>query len=508
MGLFEIINQMFAAAVPIADFLWDFPTNIPWYADIPILGRLSLAFLLLLGGSLYFTIRLGFVQIREFKTGIKALMQKKESDVGTSQLAAWLISMGGRVGAGNIVGVTGAVTLGGPGAVFWMWLSAFLGMATAFGEATLAQIFKERKGNEYVGGFTYYIQKIWKNKVWIGTGMCVLYLLYNMLSIPTHTFHVFSAVSAIADEVLGRKTEVSEPLYYVIAVAIILIIAIITFGGINSVVKFSDKIVPVMAIGYVIIVGILMIINIDKVPAFFVTVFTEAFKPRAIFGGTFGVAMAQGLKRGLLSNEAGMGTATQAASIAETNHPCEQGFAQSIGVFVDTIVICSLAGFVVSAGALWDDPAVDWEVLKLDKLGTFIESVKALVPGEGIMDTVMLIFIVIAFGLFAFTTLLCDLTYTEIAANKISKNKIFINFARGVGALFFVPIGTTTVLAGLQLDNLWYVSDLINVILIFINIPTMIAGRNIIIKAYRNYKLGNGKRFVASDIGIESDVWK
>ena len=110
MGLFEIINQMFAAAVPIADFLWDFPTNIPWYADIPILGRLSLAFLLLLGGSLYFTIRLGFVQIREFKTGIKALMQKKESDVGTSQLAAWLISMGGRVGAGNIVGVTGAVT--------------------------------------------------------------------------------------------------------------------------------------------------------------------------------------------------------------------------------------------------------------------------------------------------------------------------------------------------------------------------------------------------------------
>lgn len=124
------------------------------------------------------------------------------------------------------------------------------------------------------------------------------------------------------------------------------------------------------------------------------------------------------------------------------------------------------------------------------------------------MDTVMLIFIVIAFGLFAFTTLLCDLTYTEIAANKISKNKIFINFARGVGALFFVPIGTITVLAGLQLDNLWYVSDLINVILIFINIPTMIAGRNIIIKAYRNYKLGNGKRFVASDIGIESDVWK
>lgn len=509
MGIFEFINQLFAAVVPVADFLWDFPTNYEWYASIPILGRLSLAFILLLGGSLYFTIKFGFVQIREFKTGIKMLTKKQEdTEVGTSQLAAWLISMGGRVGAGNIVGVTGAVTIGGPGAVFWMWISAFLGMATAFGEATLAQIYKERKGNEYVGGFTYYIQKIWKNKVWIGTGMCILYLFYNMLSIPTHTFHVFSAVSAIADEILGRTTEVTEPLYYVIAIAIILIIAVITFGGIDSVVKFSDKIVPVMAVGYVVLVLFLMILNLDKVPAFFASVFTEAFRPKAIFGGTFGVAMAQGLKRGLLSNEAGMGTSTQAASIAESTHPCEQGFVQSIGVFVDTIVICSLAGFIVSAGALWENSAFDWETLKVDKLGTFLASVKVLVPGDGVLETVVFIFIVLAFGLFAFTTLLCDLTYTEIAANKISKSKGFINFARALGALIFVPIGTLTVLAGLQLDNLWYVSDLINVILIFINIPTLLAGRNIILKAYQNYKTSNGKRFVSSDIGIESDVWK
>lgn len=508
MGIFDVINKMFAGAVPVADFLWDFPTNFSWYASIPILGRLSLAFILLLGGSLYFTIKFGFVQVREFKTGIKLLTQKQDTEVGTSQLAAWLISMGGRVGAGNIVGVTGAVTIGGPGAIFWMWLSAFLGMATSFGEATLAQIFKEKKGNEYVGGFTYYIQKIWKNKVWVGTGMCVLYLFYNMLSIPTHTFHVFTAVSSIADEILGRTTEVTEPLYYVIAIAIVVIIAVITFGGINSVVKFSDKVVPVMAIGYVLLVIVLMVLNLDKIPGFFATVFTEAFKPQAIFGGTFGVAMAQGLKRGLLSNEAGMGTSTQAASIAESNHPCEQGFVQSIGVFVDTIVICTLAGFVVSAGALWENSAIDWEVMKANKIGTFLASVKVLVPGDGIMDTLVFVFIVLAFGLFAFTTLLCDMTYTEIAANKISKSKGFINLTRGIGALVFVPIGTITVLAGLQLDNLWYVSDLINVILIFINIPTLLMGRNIIMRAYQNYKTSNGKRFVSSDIGIESDVWK
>ena len=123
-------------------FFWDFPTNIDAYAQIPILGQLSLAIWLLLGGSLYFTIRFGFVQVKNFNTGIKLLTSKQEADVGTSQLAAFLISMGGRVGAGNIVGVTGAVTIGGPGAIFWMWISAFLGMATSFGEATLAQIFK------------------------------------------------------------------------------------------------------------------------------------------------------------------------------------------------------------------------------------------------------------------------------------------------------------------------------------------------------------------------------
>lgn len=505
--IFEMINQLFAGVVPIADFLWDFPTNIDAYASIPILGQLSIAFLLLLGGSLYFTIKFGFVQVKEFKTGIKLLTRKQETEVGTSQLAAFLISMGGRVGAGNIVGVTGAVTIGGPGAIFWMWVSAFLGMATSFGEATLAQIFKERKGNEYVGGFTFYIQKIWKNKAWIGVAMCVMYLIYNMLSIPVHTFHVFTAVSSIADEVTGRTTQVTEPLYYVIAAAIILVIAIIAFGGIKSVAKVSDAIVPVMAGLYIAIVLVLILLNLGKIPGFIIAVFGGAFKPSAIFGGAFGTAMAQGLKRGLLSNEAGMGTATQAAAIADAKHPCEQGFIQSIGVFVDTIVICSLAGFIVTAGAIWQNPSIDWDVMKANKIGTFLTSIKALVPGEGMVDTIVFIIVVVAFGMFAFTTLLCDLTYTEIAANKISKNKKFIFFARCLGALVFVPIGTLTVLSGLQLDNLWYVSDLINVILIMINIPTLLVGRKIVSKAYTDYKKNRNKRFVAADIGIESDVW-
>lgn len=190
-------------------------------------------------------------------------------------------------------------------------------MATSFGEATLAQIFKEKKGDEYVGGFTFYIQKIWKNKAWVGVGMCVLYLLHNMLSIPVHTFHVFTAASSIANEVAGRVTEVSDPMYYVIAIGIVVIIAVITFGGIKSVVKFSDKAVPIMAALYIAVIALLIILNLGKVPGFVIAVFGGAFRPSAVSWGAFGVAMAQGLKRGLLSNEAGMGTATQASSIAD-----------------------------------------------------------------------------------------------------------------------------------------------------------------------------------------------
>ncbi len=506
-GIFNAVDQLFAGVVPISNFLWDFPTNYEWYASIPILGQYSLGILFLLGCGIYFTFKLGFVQIKGFKTGLKLLSPKrKKGETGTTPLQAFLISMGGRVGAGNIVGVTGAISLGGPGAIFWMWISALFGMATAFSEATLSQIFKEKKGNEYVGGFTFYIQKIWKNKIWVGTAMCVMYLIYNLLSIPVHTFHVFTAASSIMNVFVGRTTDVSEPAYYVIAAVIIVVLAVIAFGGIKNAVSFADGAVPFMALLYLAITFVLILLNLDKVPGFFAAVFVQAFKPQSIFGGVFGVTLANGLKRALLSNEAGMGTSTQASSIADQNHPCEQGFVQAIGVFVDTIVICSLTGFIVSAGAIWEDKNINWSEISLDKIGTFLASIRALVPGIKLDGTVVVI-VALCFGLFAFTTLVCDLTYSEIAANKISQSKEFIRFIRVLGAFIFVPLGTLTVLAGLQLDNLWTVSDLINIVLVFINVPTLIIGRKYVIAAYNDYKMSKGKRFVAADIGVDSDVW-
>ena len=506
-GIFSFINDAFASVVPVADFLWDFPTNYEWYASIPILGRFSLLILLLLGGGLYFTLKLGFVQIRDFKTGFKLLMSKKEATIGESPVGAFLISMACRVGAGNIVGVTGAVTLGGPGAIFWMWISACLGMATAFSESTLAQLFKERRGNEYVGGFTFYVQKVWKNKKWVGFILCILYLIYNLLSIPAHTFHVFTGISSIVNDFSVKTTEINEPIYYVVAAAIIIIVAVLTFGGIKRAIKFSNKIVPFMAISFVAIVLLLIIINITKFPAFLSAVFVGAFKPAAIFGGAFGAALSNGLKRGLISNEAGMGTATQAASIADANHPCEQGFMQAIGVFIDTVIICTLTGFIITAGTIWENPAYDWESLKLDKIGTYVASVKELVPGDGAFDTVIVILFLLAFTIFAFTTLLCDMTYSEIAANKISSKKEFITLIRVLCALIFVPIGTITVLSGMGLDNLWYVSDLINALIVFINLPTLLVASKLVKKVYVDYKNSNGARFVSTNVGIETEAW-
>ena len=163
--IFELVNQLFAQVVPVADFLWDFPTNIDAYANIPILGQLSIAFLLLLGGSLYFTLGFGFVQVKEFKTGIRLLTSKQQAKVGTSQLAAFLVSMGGRVGAGNIVGVTGAVTIGGPGAIFWMWITGVFGIATKYSETLIAVKYrvKDHNGN-MLGGAMYALQRGFKRK--------------------------------------------------------------------------------------------------------------------------------------------------------------------------------------------------------------------------------------------------------------------------------------------------------------------------------------------------------
>ena len=343
----KIINAFFANIVPIGDILWTFPQNFSWYANIPIIGSIPFAIYLLLGMGIYFSIRTKFVQFRYFKRGIQVLTKKKKDTTGVSPLAAFMLSAAMRVGPGNIIGVTGAISLGGPGAMFWMWISALLGMASSFVEATLAQIFKEKDGDEYVGGLPYYGQKLAGNKKGVGIALAILFIIYAMLSIPIQTFHVFTAAGTAIASVTGVSTDRTSPLYYALAIILIIGIAIAVFGGIKRVTAVTDRMVPVMAVLYATVIVGLFIANIHLFPAFIQAVVIGAFKPDAIFGGAFGTVLAQGIKRGLLSNEAGQGTITMSAAAADAKHPCEQGILASLGVFLDTIVICTLTALVI-----------------------------------------------------------------------------------------------------------------------------------------------------------------
>lgn len=395
------VNNFFAIFSKISSFLWSFPTQFSGWKSIPVLGQFTLLVLLLLGAGIWFTIKTGFVQIKNFKKGIKILSQKKSVEIGISPFASFMLSSAMRIGAGNITGVTGAIAVGGPGALFWMWLSAFFGMATAFVEATLSQIFKERKGDEYVGGLTHYAEKIFRNKHWVGISIAIAFLFYRLLSMPVHTFHVFTAVGTVISTVTGHVASRTSVVYYVLALVIVISLAFIVFGGIKRVTRFTDKMVPVMAIGYTLMVLFLIAVNFNRIPDFFVAVFKGAFTPDAIFGGMFGVALIQGIKRGLLSNEAGMGTTSMAAASADTKHPCEQGFVQALSVFLDTFIICSMTGFVITMGAIWENPIYDWSTIKSSVIDVFAQSIAVLMPGTA-FDKFSIIFGCMAYACFAY----------------------------------------------------------------------------------------------------------
>ena len=506
--LFQSINSFFDFIVPISDFLWEFPTNFQWYKGIPVLGNFAFAVLLLLGTGIYLTFKTGFIQVMAFKKGIKILTTKKTTDTGISSLASFLLSSAMRVGPGNIMGVTGAISVGGPGALFWMWASAFFGMSTAFVESVLAQIFKEKNGKEYVGGLPFYGQKILGNKRWVGVVLSSFFIIYALFVIPSQAFHLFTSFGSIADTITGKSFGRQSTVYYGIAIVMVITVLLTVIGGIKRVTAVTDIMVPIMAVVYTIVVLIIIIVNLDKVPYFFKEVIGGAFKPNALFGGAFGVALAQGIKRGLMSNEAGQGTITMAAATAENNHPAEQGFVQALGVFLDTMVICSMTGFLIVMAHVWTGTAgVAWESIQASKLTVYLSSVQYLVPGTALDGTVTII-VSLCYGMFAFTTLLGLILFAEVSANLISRNKKFIMGIRLLGALFFVPFGALTVLAGLELTNLWYIGDFVNIVLVYVNVPIILIGSNIALKALNNYKETDGGNFHSKSIGVDTEFWK
>lgn len=299
--------------------------------------------------AVYFTIRTKGVQFVLIKDMVRIMLglDEKKEDTGKkkkkiSSFGAFAISLSSRVGTGNLAGVASAIVVGGPGAVFWMWVMALLGAANGFLESTLAQLYKRRGEDAYYGGPAYYMQ-IGLKKKWMGVLFAVL--ITGTFGMAYQIFQSNAMCDSLSNAFGWDKTWLGI-IFTVCTLAII-------FGGVHRVAKFTSIVAPIMAIGYILLALFIVVTNFEAIPAVFKMIIEGAFGMEQVAGGTIGAAVMQGIKRGLFSNEAGEGSAPNAAAAAETSHPVKQGLVQALGVFVDTLLICSCTAFIIlSTGSL------------------------------------------------------------------------------------------------------------------------------------------------------------
>ncbi len=295
---------------------------------------------MLLGCAIWFSIRTRFVQFRMLGEMIRLLGDSTAKINGhekhISSFQAFTISLASRVGTGNLAGVATAVTVGGPGAIFWMWIIALLGSSSAFVESSLAQLFKIKGKHSYIGGPAYYMEKGLKKR-WMGVLFAVLITItfgFAFNSVQSNT------MSAALESAFAVKPWMSGTVISVLTLFII-------FGGVHRIATISSIIVPVMAVGYILLALFIVLSNIDRIPTVIGQIIGNAFGWHQAIGGGIGAALMQGIKRGLFSNEAGMGSAPNAAATAHVTHPAKQGFIQALGVFTDTLLICSCTAFII-----------------------------------------------------------------------------------------------------------------------------------------------------------------
>ncbi len=438
---------------------------------------------MLIGLGLYFTVRTKFVQFRMFGEMIRLLGEGAKADKkGVSSFQAFCISTASRVGTGNLAGVALAITAGGPGAVFWMWLIALIGSASAFVESTLAQIYKVRDGVAFRGGPAYYMEKA-LNARWMG-------VIFAVLISITFGLAFNSVQSNTISSAFGQSFDI-KPLYVSIFLAVVT--AIIIFGGIKRIAKVSEVIVPIMAGLYILIALFVVITNIAELPAVISMIFKSAFGVEEVAGGALGAAMMNGIKRGLFSNEAGMGSAPNAAATADVSHPVKQGLIQSLGVFVDTLLICSSTAFIILLSGMYDSKEADGIVLTQEALNTVLGSWAG--P-----------FLAVIVLLFAFSSVVGNYYYGESNIEFISTNKIWVQLYR-VAVVGMVGFGAIA-----SLDFVWSLADLFMGLMAIINLIAISLLGKIAFDALGDYlrqkKEGKDPVFRPSSIGLSNtEVW-
>ncbi|MFN1514170.1 alanine/glycine:cation symporter family protein [Vibrio owensii] len=436
----------------------------------------SILVYLLVGVGIYFTVRLGFIQFRHFGHMFSVLKNSRKADkAGISSFQALCTSLAARVGTGNMAGVAVALTAGGPGAIFWMWLIAMLGMATSFAESTLAQLYKTKDDDgNYRGGPAYYMEK--------GLGMRWMGVLFSIFLIIAFGL-VFNAVQANSIANAMSTAFGWDDLY--VGIAVVALSAVVIFGGIKRIAKVAELVVPVMALAYLVLAMFVMLSNLEKLPDVLMLIFKSAFGLQEAAAGGLGYAIAQaminGIKRGLFSNEAGMGSAPNAAASATPYppHPASQGYVQMLGVFMDTIVICSATVAIILMSGEYVGQATEVTGIELTQ--------RALSSQVGDWGG---IFVAVAIFFFAFTSIIANYSYAET-------NLIFLehNHKAGLGIFRIVVLGMVMFGALASLPVVWSLADVSMGLMAIVNLVAIILLSGIVIKLAKDYnrQLSEGK---------------
>lgn len=400
----------------------------------------------LLGCAFWFTYKTGFVQFKMIgqmckllgETGADKIRGKNRSThkiaekhiKPISSFEAFAISLASRVGTGNLAGVATAIALGGPGAVFWMWVIALFGAASAFVESTLAQLYKIKGKDSFIGGPAYYMERGLKKK-WMG-------ILFAVLITVTFGF----AFNSVQSNTLCAAVQQAFNIDHIIMGGILCLLTIsIIFGGVHRIAKVSSVIVPVMAIGYILLALVIIVLNITELPAVMKTIVSNAFGWEQAVGGGIGAALMQGIKRGLFSNEAGMGSAPNAAATAHVSHPVKQGLIQALGVFTDTIIICSCTAFIILFSGAPLDGSINGVQLTQHALNNEIGNIGT-------------IFVAVALFFFAFSSIIGNYYYGETNIRYITKNNTVM--------LVYRILASVMVLVGavVSLELAWNMADI------------------------------------------------
>lgn len=447
---------------------------------------------LLVGVGVYFTVRTRGVQIRLLKDGLRCMLEKAPEDENgnkkVSSFQALMISTASRVGTGNIAGIATAIAAGGPGAVFWMWLMAVIGGASAFVESTLAQVYKVKDGENFRGGPSYYMQKA-LGKRWLGVLFSVALIV--CFAYGFNGLQSFNMSSSL-EYYIPNYSSTHFPM--ILGIILATATAAVIWGGVHRIGFITSVIVPIMATVYILIGLVTMILHIGELPGVFAMIFESAFDFQAMAGGMAGSAVVIGIKRGLFSNEAGMGSAPNASASADVSHPVKQGLVQTISVFIDTLLICSSTAMMLLVSGIEGKSGV------LDGI-PYVQAAISANMGEWAIH-----FITFSIFAFAFSSLIGNYYYAESNILFIKDSKLLLNIFRVtcVIAIFF----------GAQADFslMWNFADVTMGFMAIINIISIFLLGGIALKVLKHYeekkKSGEEISFRGADIGIEDTVWK